>query len=102
MTLSNVLRRTWPGLAAAAVLSSAAQAAAPQLVAANPGERDGYRPFPKQLHLTFNEAVAASALDFQHMEPDGRHIRLAPPVVSKDTVSLTPELSGGPPVSGPY
>jgi hypothetical protein len=36
------------------------------------------------------------------MDPDGRRIRLGDPAISKDTVSLTPELSGGPPVSGPY
>jgi len=102
MTLANVVRKIWPGLAVAALLSSAAHAAAPQLMSANPGEHDGYRPFPKQLRLTFNEPVAPSGLDVQLMDPDGRRIRLAQPVIAKDTVSLTPELSAGPPVSGPY
>jgi hypothetical protein len=36
------------------------------------------------------------------MDPDGRRIRLANPVASNDSVTLTPELSGGPPVAGPY
>ena len=96
------MRKPWPGLALAALLSSAAQAATPHLVSASPGEGDGYQPFPKQLRLTFNEPVAPSSLDVQLMDPDGRRIRLAEPVIAKDTVSLTPELSGGPPVSGPY
>jgi methionine-rich copper-binding protein CopC len=102
MTLANVVRTVWPALAAAALLSSAAQAAAPQLVSASPAERDGYRPFPKQLRLTFSEPVAPSGLEVQLMDPDGRRIQLANPVIAKDTVSLTPELSSGPPVSGPY
>jgi len=102
MTVSNVARKIWPGLAVAALLSSAAQAAALDLVSASPGVNDGYRPFPRQLRLTFNAPVAASSLDVQLMDPDGRRIRLGHPVISKDTVSLTPELSGGPPVSGPY
>lgn len=102
MTLSKFARQIWPGLAAAAVLSSAAHAAALDLVSASPGEKDGYRPFPQQLRLTFNAPVAPSSLDVQLMDPDGRRIRLGHPVIVKDTVSLTPELSGGPPVSGPY
>ncbi len=102
MALSNAGRKICLGLALAALLSSAAQAAALDLVSASPGANDGYRPFPKQLLLTFNGPVAPSSLDVQLMDPDGRRIRLGPPVVSKDTVSITPELSGGPPVSGPY
>jgi len=102
MSLSNVAPKFWTGLAAAAVLSSTAHAAAVDLVSASPGARDGYRPFPRQLRLTFNAPVTASGLDVQLMDPDGRRIRLCHPVISKDTVSLTPELSSGPPVSGPY
>lgn len=102
MTLSNVTRKIGLGLAGAALLSSAAQAAALDLVSASPGANDGYRPFPRQLRLTFSAPVAPSSLDVQLMDPDGRRIRLGHPVISKDAVSLTPELSGGPPVSGPY
>ena len=102
MTLSNAARKISSGLALAVVLASTAHAAAPNLVSASPGTNDGYRPFPRQLRLTFNQAVAPSSLDVQLMDPDGRRIRLGSPVVTKDTVSLTPELSGGPPVSGPY
>ena len=101
MVLSDIARSIGPGLVVA-VLSSAAQAAAPELVSASPGASEGYRPFPRQLQLTFNQPVASSNLDVQLMDPDGRRIRLAQPVISKDTVSLTPELSGGPPVAGPY
>jgi methionine-rich copper-binding protein CopC len=102
MTLSNVAHKLWPGLAVAALLSSTAQAAALDLVAASPGANDGYRPFPRQLRLTFKAPLAPSSLDVQLMDPDGRRIRLGHPVISKDTVSITPELSDGPPVSGPY
>jgi methionine-rich copper-binding protein CopC len=102
MTLSNAGRKVCLGLALAASLSSAAQATALDLVSASPGANEGYRPFPKQLRLTFNGPVAPSSLDVQLMDPDGRRIRLGRPVISKDTVSLAPELSGGPPVSGPY
>ena len=102
MMLSNVARNAWAGLALATLLSSAAQAAALNLVSASPGANDGYRPLPPQLRLTFNAPVAAADLDVQLMDPDGRRIQLARPLISKDTVSITPELSGGPPVSGPY
>ena len=81
MTVSNVARKIWPGLAVAALLSSAAQAAALDLVSASPGVNDGYRPFPRQLRLTFNAPVAASSLDVQLMDPDGRRIRLGHPVI---------------------
>lgn len=102
MVLSDVARKIGSGLAVAVLLSSAAQAAAPQLASASPGESDGYRPFPQQLRLTFDQPVAPSSLDVQLMDPDGRRIRLGHPVVSNNTVSLTPELEFAPPVSGPY
>ena len=102
MTLSNMRSTIWPGLIVAAALSSAAHAATLDLVSASPGVNDGYRPFPRQLTLTFSAPVAPSSLDVQLMDPDGRRIRLGHPVISKSAVSLTPELSGGPSVSGPY
>ena len=102
MTLLNVLCKIGSGLALAAALSSAAQAAAPQLISTSPRQQDAYGPFPKQLRLTFNEPVAASDLDIQLMDPDGRRIRLGPPLIAGGTVSLAPELSVSPPVSGPY
>lgn len=102
MTPSHAGRAFCSGLAMAVMLSSAAHAATLGLVSASPGEKDGYRPFPRQLSLTFNQPVAPSSLDLQLMDPDGRRIRLGHPVTSRDTVSVTPELSGGPPVSGPY
>ncbi len=101
MTLS-LARKILPGLAVAALLSSTAQAAALDLVSASPGANEGYRPFPRQMRLTFNAPVAPSSVDVQLMDPDGRRIRLGHPLIAKDTVSLTPEVSGGPPVSGPY
>jgi methionine-rich copper-binding protein CopC len=102
MSLVCAGRNICSGLALAALVSSTAEAAALDLVSASPAMNEGYRPFPKQLRLTFSGPVAPSSLDVQLMDPDGRRIRLARPVVSKDTVSISPELSGGPPVSGPY
>lgn len=95
-------RFIWPGLALAVSLSSTAHAATLDLVSAKPGANDGYGPFPRQLHLTFSAPVARSGLDIQLTDPDGRRIRLGPPVIAKDTVAVTPELPDGPPVSGPY
>lgn len=107
MTLSTWGRAALAGLAVTAALSSTAlpstaQAATLALVSASPGTKDGYRPFPRELRLTFSQPVAPSSLDIQLMDPDGRRIRLADPVISKDTVSLKPELGAGPPVNGPY
>jgi methionine-rich copper-binding protein CopC len=102
MTFLHVVHRAGSGLAVAALAASAAAAAPLNLVSASPGANDGYRPFPTQLRMTFNEPVKPSGLDVQLMDPDGRRIRVATPVVSNDTVSATPELSVTPPVSGPY
>ena len=102
MTLSLVVRAGVLGLAAGALFLSAAQAAEPSLVTASPSAKDGWTSFPKQLRLTFNQPVAASGSEVQLLDPDGRRIQLTAPAVSKDTLTVTPELSGGPPVLGPY
>jgi len=102
MTLSPVLRAAGLGLAAAALSLSAAHAAAPNLVSSSPGPKDGWGPFPKQLKLTFNERLSASGSEVQILGPDGRRIRVAAPVVSGDTLSVTAQPSVSPPVSGPY
>ena len=102
MTLSLILRGVALGLSAAALSLSAAEAAAPNLVSASPSAKDGWTSFPEQLRLTFNEPIAASGVDVQLTDPDGRRIRLGAPAVSKDMLSVKPELSGGPPVAGPY
>ena len=102
MTLSLVLRSATLGLAAAALTLSAAEAAAPSLASASPSAKDGWTAFPKQLRLTFDQPLAASGHDIQLMDPDGRRIRLGAPAASKNALTLTPQLSGGPPVEGPY
>ncbi|MGZ3275537.1 MAG: copper resistance CopC family protein [Caulobacteraceae bacterium] len=102
MTLSLIVRMSALGLAAAVLSVSTAEAAAPDLVSSSPGASDGWTPFPKQLRLSFNQALAANGHDIQLMDPDGRRIRLTAPVVSKQGLTVTPELSGGPPVNGPY
>lgn len=102
MTLSLVVRTACLGVAATALSLSAALAAPPNLTSTNPSPKDGWRPFPKQLRLTFNEPIAASGAEVQMLGPDGRRIRITAPVVSKDTLSVTPQPSVDPPVAGPY
>src|ERR1700761_1258772 len=102
MTLSLVVRAALLGLAATALSLSMAQAAPPDLVSASPSAKDGYTTFPKQLRLMFNQPLAASGHDVELLDPDGRRIRLTTPVTARDGLSVTPELSGGPPVQGPY
>jgi methionine-rich copper-binding protein CopC len=100
MTLS--LRPACLGIAAAALSLTAAQAAPPSLVSATPGAKDGYEAFPKQLKLTFNEAIAAKGDEVQLMGPDGRRIPLGTPAVSKDGLTVTATPATNPPVEGPY
>lgn len=102
MTLSLVVRAAGLGVAAAAVALSTAQAAAPNLVSSSPGPKTGWTAFPKQLKLTFDQPLAASGAAVQLMGPDGRRIRMTDPVVTRDTLSVTPQLAVSPPVSGPY
>lgn len=102
MTLSTVVRAAAFGLATAALSHSAAEAAAPNLVSASPSAKDGWTGFPKQLHLTFDQPLAANGQQIQLMDPDGRRIRLTAPVASKDGLTVAPEPTGGPPVEGPY
>jgi methionine-rich copper-binding protein CopC len=100
MTLSLALRSACLGVATAALSLAAAQAAdSLQVVSRNPA-KDSFTTFPKQIHLAFNGAVKPD--DVQLMDPDGRRIRLSAPVVSKDGLTVTPQLTGGPPVEGPY
>lgn len=101
MTLSPAFRPLCLGLAAAAVSLAAAQAADLQVEARNPA-KDSFTSFPKSIHLTFNEPLKAAGADVQLMDPDGRRIRLTTPVESKDGLTVMPELTGGPPVLGPY
>jgi methionine-rich copper-binding protein CopC len=102
MTLSLVVRAGLLGLTAAALSLSAAQAAPPNLVSASPGAKDGWTAFPKQLRLTFDQPIASSGAEVQLMDPDGRRIRLGSPVVTKEGLSVTTDLTTGPPVKGPY
>ena len=46
--------------------------------------------------------LKATGVDVQLMDPDGRRIRVSTPVESQDGLTVTPELTGGPPVLGPY
>ncbi len=102
MTLSLVLRAAFLGVAAGVLSFSAVQAADVLQVVTRSPAKDAFTPFPKQIHLTFNEPFKASGAQVQLMDPDGRRIRLDTPVESKDGLTVTPELSGGPPVLGPY
>lgn len=100
MTFSPVLRTVCLGFAAAALSLVAAHAADLQVVSQTPA-KDSLTTFPKQIRLTFNQPVKAGA-ELQLMDPDGRRIRLTTPVQSKDGLTATTELTGGPPVLGPY
>jgi methionine-rich copper-binding protein CopC len=102
MTLSPAFRPVCFGLAAAALAFGVAQAADNLQVEARNPAKDNFTTFPKTIHLTFNEAIKASDVQAQLMDPDGRRIRLSNPVVTKDGVTVMPELTGGPPVLGPY
>jgi methionine-rich copper-binding protein CopC len=102
MTLSLALRPACLGLAAAALSLSAAQAADSLQVVSRSPAKDQMTTFPKQIHLTFNQPLKAAGAKVQLLDPDGRNIRLAAPSESKDGLTVTPELSGGPPVQGPY
>src|SRR5215469_4463420 len=101
MTRSLVLRVACAGILAAAA-GLPAQAAAPSLVSSSPGPQSGWTAFPKQLRLMFNEPIAASDASVQMLGPDGRRIRLTTPLVTKDALSVTPQLVLTPPVAGPY
>jgi methionine-rich copper-binding protein CopC len=103
MTLSLALRAAGFGLAAAAFSLTAAYAAAgPLQVVSRSPTKNSFSSFPKSIHLTFNEPLKATGADVQLMDPDGRRIRVSAPVDSKDGLTVTPALSGGPPVLGPY
>jgi methionine-rich copper-binding protein CopC len=102
MTLSLALRSAALGLAAATLSLAVAQAAdALQVQARNPA-KDSFTSFPKIIHLTFNEPLKATGTQVTLMDPDGRRIRLSPPVETKDGLTVKPELTDGPPVLGPY
>jgi methionine-rich copper-binding protein CopC len=100
MTLSPALRPVFLGLAVTALSLGAAHAAELQVVSQSPA-KDARTSFPKQIHLTFNQPIKSGA-EIQLMDPDGRRIRLDKAVTSGAGVTLTPELTGGPPVLGPY
>jgi methionine-rich copper-binding protein CopC len=106
MTLSPAFRPACFGLAGAFALGAlafgAAHAADSLQVEARSPAKDSFTSFPKSIHLTLNQPVKADGLDAQLMDPDGRRIRLTHPVVTKDGITVTPELTGGPPVLGPY
>lgn len=106
MTLSPAIRSACFGLAGALALGTlafgVAQAADSLQVEARTPTKDGFTSFPKTIHLTFNEPIKASDVQAQLMDPDGRRIRLTNPVITKDGMTVTPELTGGPPVLGPY
>ena len=102
MTLSLVVRAAGLGLAAAALISGTAQAAAPNLVSSSPGPKSGWTAFPKQLRLTFDQPLAASGAEVELMGPDGRRIRVTAPVVSGAALTATPQLTTAPAVAGPY
>ena len=101
MTLSVVLKAAFAGIAAAAT-ALPVEAAAPNLLSSDPGPESGWTSFPKQLRLTFNEPIGGSDANVQMLGPDGRRIRLSAPSVTKDTLSVTPQLVLTPPVPGPY
>lgn len=102
MTLSLVVHTAGLGLALAVLPLSAVNAADPLQVVSRSPAKDNFTAFPKQIHLTFNEPLKAAGAEVQLMDPDGRRIRLTGPTESKDGLTVTPELSGGPPVEGPY
>src|SRR3569833_2765199 len=102
MTLSPAFRPACFGLAAAVLAFGGAQAADSLQVEARNPSKDGFTTFPKSIHLTFNGPIKASDVQAQLMDPAGRRIRLTNPVVTKDGMTVTPELTGGPPVLGPY
>jgi methionine-rich copper-binding protein CopC len=97
-----LLRPACLGLAVAALSLAAAQAAGGLQVEARSPAKDAFTGFPKTIHLTFNGPIKATDVQAQLMDPDGRRIRLTNPVVTKDGMTVTPELTGGPPVLGPY
>lgn len=102
MALSPAFRSACLGLAVAGLSLGAAQAEGSLQVQARNPAKDNFTTFPKTIHLTFNEPLKAGTVQAQLMDPDGRRIRLTDPVVAKDGVTVTPELTGGPPVLGPY
>lgn len=102
MTLSLALRSGGLGLAAVMVSLAAAHADNPLEVMSQSPARNTFTTWPKSIHLTFNEPLKADGAEVQLMDPDGRRIRVTTPVVSKDGLTVTPELSAGPPVLGPY
>ena len=97
-----LIRSAGLGLAVAALSLAAAQAAGSLQVEARSPAKDNFTTFPKSIHLTFNAPIKATDVQAQLMDPDGRRIRLTNPVVTKDGMTVTPELTGGPPVLGPY
>lgn len=105
MTLSPVLRASVLsaalGLAAAVLTPSAAEAAAPNLVSTSPSPAEGYRPWPKQIRLTFDQPVAKTGLQASLLDPDGRRIRLGAPTASGSGVAI-PVPANSLPVAGPY
>jgi methionine-rich copper-binding protein CopC len=102
MTLSLALRSAVFGLAAATLSFAAAQAADSLQVEARSPAKDSFTSFPKSIHLTFNAPLKATGTQVALMDPDGRRIRLSPPVEAKDGLTVRPELTDGPPVLGPY
>jgi methionine-rich copper-binding protein CopC len=102
MTLSLALRSAALGLAAATLSLAVAQAADTLQVQARNPAKDSFTSFPKTIHLTFNEPLKATGTQVTLMDPDGRRIRLSPPVETKDGLTVKPELTDGPPVLGPY
>jgi len=101
MTLSPVLRTAALGLAVAALSTPAALAAAPRLVSSNPDTNSGFRPWPKQIRLTFDQPVAQNGVQMELLDADGRRMRLPAPVRSGATVSVSPAPNPWP-VAGPY
>lgn len=102
MTLSLVVRTVGLGVALAALSLTAVQAADSLQVVTRSPTKDSFTTFPKQIHLAFNEPLKATGAQIQLLDPDGRRIRLTDPAITKDGLTVTPELTGGPPVEGPY
>jgi copper transport protein len=101
MTLSPLLRTTGLSLIAATFCGFAAHAAAPTLVSANPGPKDGYGAWPKQIHLRFDQPLAQDGLKVDLLDPDGRRIPLGAPARSAQELTIGTHLTD-PPVPGPY
>jgi methionine-rich copper-binding protein CopC len=100
MTLSPFSRALSLALAAAA-LTAPAHAAAPHLVANSPDTKDGYRSWPHEIRLTFDQPVSSTGLQASLIDPDGRRIPLKAPVTTSRGAVFATALTD-PPVPGPY